>query len=321
MDLSSVRISTKNVPENLRLRQKFMRKFRKQTVKYRLKQAKILDIIVDSTSKTRVLSQVREKITKKHKFYIVTPNPEMVMRARYDKLFRKILNGADIKLPDGIGLAAAHRFLSLPGPQNRLIRLLVVSLQGVAVGFSVFINRKWLFENLEIIKGREFFLDLAKLANKRGWKVFLFGGENGVCEETAAILSRSLKKVKIEYSQGPIIDKFGKPVSAVDKRTEKEMVQQINRLKPHLLFVALGAPKQEKWLYRQLPNLDIGGAMVVGGTFNYVSGKVSLPPKWINNIGLEWLWRLFTQPKRIGRIVMATIAFPAQVFWYKLTRS
>lgn len=297
-----------------------MKKDTNQMAKNRRKQAKILNVAVDSTSKHRVLSQVREKVSKGNKFYIVTPNPEIVMMAGHDNSFTRILNEADIRLSDGIGLAAARSFLSLPNPQNKLVRLPVVLLQGITVGLAVIFNRGWLLGDFKIIKGREFFLDLAKLANKRGWRIFLFGGSDGATEETAKVLTRGLKKIKIEFAQGPKFNEQAKPITPADKKLEKETIQQINKFRPHLLFVALGAPKQEKWVYRWLPELDVSGAMVIGGTFDYVSGKMRLPPKLFERLGLEWLWRFVTQPARTKRILRAFPLFPLKVFLYKLTR-
>ena len=77
-----------------------------------------------------------------------------------------------------------------------------------------------------------------------------------------------------------------------------------------MLFVAFGAPKQEKWVYRSLNRLNTGLVMVVGGTFDYIAGKQKLPNKLIERIGLEWLWRLLTGSQRIDRVFNAVVKFP-----------
>jgi N-acetylglucosaminyldiphosphoundecaprenol N-acetyl-beta-D-mannosaminyltransferase len=81
--------------------------------------------------------------------------------------------------------------------------------------------------------------------------------------------------------------------------------------------VGFGAPKQEKWIYKWLPKLRVGGAMAVGGTFAYLSGQSKLPPKWMEERGLEWLWRLLNEPRRALRILKAVILFPLKISWYK----
>jgi N-acetylglucosaminyldiphosphoundecaprenol N-acetyl-beta-D-mannosaminyltransferase len=189
------------------------------------------------------------------------------------------------------------------------------------VGTSTFINRKWLFKSLNLIKGRELFMDLVKLANKKAWRVYLLGGREAVAQKTAEVLTHNLRKIKIKYNSGPELNENGNPVNESNIKIEKDIVEEINEFKPHLLFVAFGPGKQEKWLYKWLPSLKFGAGMVVGGTFDYVSGKAKLPPSWMANYGLEWVWRLITQPfyypKRVKRVVMAFPVFPLKVFWHK----
>ncbi len=279
------------------------------------KQAKILGIKLDSTSKAQVLRFVRAQ---PKKFLIVTLNPEIVMRAQKDKRLAEILNSANLALPDGTGLAQAAKFLKMSNPKNRLTRPLVLLAQGASVGLATFFKKDWLFHSLNLIKGRELFLDLCKLANKKGWKVFLLGGENGVADEVKQVLKRSLKRIEIEALDGPMLNLAANPKSKKDKKIENQVISTINKFKPRLLFVAFGAPKQEKWLSRWLSRLDVGGAMTVGGTFNYFAGRASLPPAWIENLGLEWIWRLMTEPWRLGRVLRAFPIFPLKVFWSKL---
>lgn len=283
----------------------------------------ILGIKLDSTSVARVLRFVRERIKRKKKFYIVTPNPEIVISAQKDKELAKILNSADVSLPDGIGLAAAYKFLKLPNPKDTFVRFLTLFAQGLGVGFSVLFNRDWLLEDLNIIRGRQMFLEFIKLANKKGWRVFLLGGEKGVANKTGQVLSHSFKAVKIKTDTGPMLDESARPITSEERKVEKKSVLKINKFKPHLLFVAFRASKQEKWLHKWLSQLDIGGAMVVGRTFDYISGSgiVLPPPPWMANVGLEWLWTLITRPKRLGRVLTAFPIFPLRVFWSKLCRA
>ena len=97
------------------------------------------------------------------------------------------------------------------------------------------------------------------------------------------------------------------------------VLQTINKVFPHILFVGFGAPKQEKWLYRHSSKINYGGAMVVGGTFDYISGKKKTPPSWIADSGLEWLWRILIGDQKIERVTSAFPKFPLIIFWQKLT--
>jgi N-acetylglucosaminyldiphosphoundecaprenol N-acetyl-beta-D-mannosaminyltransferase len=297
------------------------------------KHHQISKIGVGSTRREKVLSSLRGALVKWSKEkpsgeakLIVTPNPEIVNRAFGDKNLTKILNSADYSLLDGVGLVQAVRFLELPAPKNALVRLPALVFQGLRVGFSTFFDRNWLFKDLEIIKGREFFMDLVGLANKKGWRVFLLGG-GGVSQDMKDSLQRSFKNVRIKAAEGPRLTQSGNPLSKEDTKKEKEIVEKVNNYAPQMLFVGFSPPKQEKWLSKWLPELKVGAAMTVGGTFEYMSGRAKLPPKWMGDTGLEWLWRLITRPtdkfspsslKRVKRVLTAFPIFPLKIFWRKL---
>ncbi|MBI4153402.1 WecB/TagA/CpsF family glycosyltransferase [Candidatus Woesebacteria bacterium] len=252
------------------------------------------------------------------KFSIFTPNPEIVLAAEGDKNLKEALKKASLAIPDGVGLSQAARFLSLPAPKNIILRVLTCFIQGLWVGLATFFAREWLQEALPIIKGRELFMDLIKLSNKKGWRVFFLGGKGEEAKGAGEKLGRSYKRVRIAYAQGPMLNSEAKPVRQKDKDNESYVIEQINEFKPHILFVGFGAPEQEKWLIKWLPSLDIGGGMVVGGTFRYISGQAKLPPGWMEEFGLEWVYRLIREPWRIKRVLTAFPVFPLKVFFYKL---
>ena len=242
----------------------------------------IMGIKVLSTTLPELLIGVESLISHNVKFYILTPNPEIILMARKNKNLKNALNGTDLAIPDGVGLKFA-----IPG--------------------------------LKIIKGRELFSDLITLAAKKKWKVFLLGGLEDEAELTARKLKILNLKLKIEYARGPKLNENGEPATEIDKKLEKDATDKINKLAPQILFVAFGNPKQEIWVHENYSKLNIGGAMAVGGAFRYAAGQVSLPPRWMAGLGLEWLWRVLTEPKRIGRILNATIVFPVKLFLYKIS--
>ena len=162
---------------------------------------------------------------------------------------------------------------------------------------------------LDVIPGRKFFWDLINLANQKKLKVFLLGGLDNEAELTASILTKKYKNIKVDYLGGREV-----PVELT-----VEVADKINKFAPDLLFVAFGNPKQEIWIHKNLAKLKVKGMMAVGGTFRYVSGLSSLPPRWMEMAGLEWLWRGLTEPYRIKRIINAVIVFPLRVFWSKVS--
>jgi N-acetylglucosaminyldiphosphoundecaprenol N-acetyl-beta-D-mannosaminyltransferase len=251
------------------------------------KQVNILGINLLSTPLLNLLVSVRENISHNRKFYIVTPNPELVLRSTKDPNLKLVLNSANFSVPDGVGLNFASKVL----------------------------YRK----PLNIIPGRILFERLIEVANRLGWKVFFLGGTGREAEIAAEKLKLNYKNIKTETFSGSKLDQNGLPVSDPDRELQKQAIQLINKFSPELLFVAFGNPKQEIWIYKNLKSLNIGGAMAVGGTFRYFAGLSPLPPKWMANLWLEWLYRLITEPRRAGRIFNATVLFPLRVIWFKIS--
>jgi N-acetylglucosaminyldiphosphoundecaprenol N-acetyl-beta-D-mannosaminyltransferase len=286
--------------------------------------ANILGVTVTGTPKQELLRQIKKKLMKfdtpgtvRAPIKLTTPNPEHVLLSLKDKEFAKALNSSTYSLPDGFGLTVAVEYLGLKAPRFLPLRTVVSFLQGLWVGIGAIFTRKSVENELKTIKGRQFFLDLLRMANERKWRVFLLGGEGNVPETATRKLKEKFKKVNFLYNNGPMLKYSGEPVDSVNKKLEKEVIAIINKFRPHILFIAFGAPKQEKWMYRNVEKLDVGAVMVVGGTFDYIAGTVKLPPV-IFSQKFEWLWRLVTQPKRLIRIFNASIVFPLKVFFYKI---
>lgn len=134
---------------------------------------------------------------------------------------------------------------------------------------------------------------IAERAAQTGWKMFFLGAAPGIADQAADILRERYPGVQIvgTYSGNPSPDE------------EDQIVQMVNDSGADLLFVAYGAPKQDKWIARNLPRLQVSMAMGVGGTFDYIAGVVPRAPLWMRRLGLEWLYRLIREPWRIKRQV------------------
>jgi len=253
------------------------------------KHGNIFGISLNSTSTSEVLDFVSLRLESKEKFYIVTPNPEIMLAAKKDWLLKKALQKADYAIPDGIGLKFAYKFL-----HN---------------------------EKINVIKGRELFINLIKLANEKTLRVYFVGGENEEAQKSIDILSRDFKNIIFKTHKTPQYGLNGQPLTEKDREVHKELMASIKMFEPNLIFVGLGAPKQEKWILRYFFRFNaVIGAMTVGGVFNYVSGNSKLPPEWMARLGLEWLWRVISEPKRIKRIINAVIVFPWTIFLVKLLK-
>ncbi len=147
------------------------------------------------------------------------------------------------------------------------------------------------------VTGVELVRVLAKTGAARRDRVFFLGGPPGVADAAAAGLA----------ADNPGLEVAGAFAGVAGEEGDAEAVAAVRASRPDVLLVAFGAPAQELWLAR---NLAVSGASVgigVGGTFDYLSGRVRRAPEWMRQIGLEWLYRLLQQPSRIGRMTVLPV--------------
>lgn len=105
-----------------------------------------------------------------------------------------------------------------------------------------------------------------------------------------------------------------------EKDSEEKVIEEINSLKPNVLFVAMGAPRQEKWIYKHKDELKVDIAAGQGGTFDYEAGTIKRAPVFMQKCGIEWLWRLIKEPKRIKRMAVLPIYLLKIIFTKDITK-
>jgi len=255
----------------------------------------LLGVRVDSTPESSLLKRVEGwiedyKVGDDGKRLIFTPNPEMLVDASVDKGFLKVLNSSDINIADGVGLQWASRLLSLFGT--------IKNNQTIS-------NR---------VTGVDFSRKLVGLAAKNGWRVYLLGGGPNVASRAARRLraeygQAAVKGFEIKADEGPGLNQDGQSWL----RASEETVKKVSAYGPEILLVAFGHKKQERWLVENMDKMQFGVAMGVGGTLDYLSGRVKRAPEWLRGVGLEWLFRLMVEPRRWRRIVKAVLIFPWMV--------
>ena len=161
----------------------------------------------------------------------------------------------------------------------------------------------------ERIPGQSYFRKVFEVGEKEGWTFYLLGGEGDVAKRaTENILSIYPKAKIVGYHEGFFIDD-----------SEEKVIEEINKLKPNVLFVAMGAPRQEKWIYDNRNKLKVDVAAGQGGTFDYEAGTIKRAPIWMQKHGLEWLWRLWKEPKRIKRMIVLPVFFLKVLFTKDIT--
>lgn len=145
----------------------------------------------------------------------------------------------------------------------------------------------------ERVTGIDLVNSICERAATKGWKIYILGSAPGVAA-TAAV------KIRDRYPGCNIV---GTHHGYFNAKEEKQILAELRQLQPDVLFVALGAPKQEYWIAEHLPQLDIPVAMGIGGSMDVLSGNVKRAPRWMQKFGLEWLYRLVIQPTRIKRVL------------------
>lgn len=151
----------------------------------------------------------------------------------------------------------------------------------------------------ERIPGQTYFREIIELSNQKGYSIYLLGGQEGIAEKA----KENLKKIY------PNVNIVGTHHGYFNEQEEKKVIDEINQLQPNVLFVALGAPRQEKWIAKHKKELKVDVATGQGGTYDYEAGKIKRAPKLIQKMGMEWLWRLILQPSRIVRMRVLPIYF------------
>lgn len=309
----------------------------------------ILGVKIDSLTQQQALEKIESFFAPKahpplagnsdSQHHLITANPEIVLKAWFDEKYRDLIKQASLIVADGIGLLWAAKFLSLKSSH-----LLTSLIQVLVSGISLIINPRSCQEILpERITGVDLVEKICELASKNGWKVYLLGGERGVAEKTADVLKKRYLNLNIVgYDSGPFFQPpclpSASPPPALLRKAKwaglansgqannsqssnpkfQNLVNNINKKQPDILFVAFGAPKQDYFINDNLSKMtSVKVAMGVGGAFDFISGKAKRAPEVYRDLGLEWLYRLIHEPWRAVRIFNATVRFIYNVVKYK----
>ena len=193
--------------------------------------------------------------------YIVTPNLDHIVTLEKDPVFAEVYKNADLILADGKPLLWISRWLKCP------------------------IKEK--------LSGSDLFPRICKLAAEKEYKVFLLGAEEGVAAAAAENLRKKYTGLRIVGTYAPKYGFEGDPQELAYIKSLIRMAQ------PDILGVALGSPKGEKFIYAHLQEYGVPLCISIGATLDFESGKIRRAPKWVSEIGMEWLFRITQDPKRM----------------------
>lgn len=243
-----------------------------------MKRLKILGVPIDKVDMDSAISRVADCLRQKKKCVVCTPNSEIVMLAQKSGELRNFIETADLVVPDGIGLVLASRIVKNPLSE----RVTGIDLMDRILGYC----------------------------SENGKSVFIMGSRPGVAEKAAANISQKFKDISFAGTHHGYFK--GYHTGCENSPEEVEVIEKINAAKPDVLFIAMGAPKQELWISKHKDRLDATIIMGVGGSADVYAGEVQRAPMAYQKLGLEWLYRLIKEPWRYKRM-MALPAFVVEV--------
>lgn len=283
------------------------------------KSVEILGVKVNCLTLPQALSHIVDLVRGRQNYYIVTPNPEMVMYAQKHPWFKDVLNQSSLALADGVGLQWAAKYLSLPLPKIPVVKQVIDFFQLMFTLPLTVLAPKLLDIIPERLTGADMVWEIAKLASERDYRIFLLGAGPGVALQAARVMQTLYPKLNVvEIMVGP-------PYEAQD-----EVIRRIQQTNPQFIFLAFPAEEQMRWMRDELPKLQDVIAIGIGGALDFIAGAAAIQPgadqtpakrapEWMRARGLEWLYRYFTQPWRKKRIQTATVDFIRQVRQSKLS--
>jgi len=227
------------------------------------KRIRLLGIDIDNIDMEETINRIEDLIKKKKPSLVVTPNVHHINILQKDNEFRKIYKHASIVIPDGIPLLWLSRILGAPLKER--------------------------------VAGSDLLPLFSKIAAEKKYKLFFLGAAPGIAKKAAESLIQKNPGLTITGTYSPY---FG---FENNEKENKKIVCMIKKCNPDVLFVCLGPPKQEKWSWKYMNKINVPVVICAGAAFDFIALKMKRAPKWMQNCGLEWLHRLFQEPRRLWK--------------------
>lgn len=212
-------------------------------------------------TREQAVDRVEALVIARQPAYFITANTHYAMLTSEVPELGPVNQAASFILADGAPLVVASRRTSRPVPER--------------------------------VAGSDLIYDLCARAADRGFRVYLLGGAPGIAVEAARKLVEAYPQLKIAGTVCP------EPADLLDPKVG-DLIAMIRDTRPDILFVALGQPKGEFWIARHLAALDVPVVAQVGATLDFVAGRVQRAPRFFQKTGLEWAFRIYTDPRRLG---------------------
>ena len=224
--------------------------------------ANILGVGVSAINMTMALEVIEGWIARREPHYVCVTGVHGVMESQRDENLRRIHNQAGLVTPDGMPL--------------------------------VWLSRLKGFRHVDRVYGPDLMLALCERSVTRGCRHFLYGGAKGVPEQLAAVLQQRFPGLCVVGTYSP-------PFRPLTPEEDRKVVRMINEANPDIVWVGLSTPKQERWMAAHVGRLIAPVLIGVGAAFDFHTGRKPQAPRWMQRSGLEWLFRLLTEPRRLWR--------------------
>ncbi len=235
----------------------------------------ICGVWIDNCSMSEAVERVESFVSGREHAYVVTPNVDHIVRLQWDQDFRRIYEKASLVVADGTPVLWAARYLGTPLKEK--------------------------------VSGSDLVPEICAMAAQKQCTLFFLGGREGAATRTKAILEKKHPRIRIVGAYSP-------PMGFEKKEAEcQKILEMLKQASPNILFVGLGAPKQEKWLYQNIDRLPPLVGIGIGVTFEFMSKMVWRAPVWMQRVGLEWFWRLINEPRRLWKRYLLD---DPKFFWY-----
>lgn len=222
-----------------------------------------MNTYIDNVTLDEAVKHIEECIEQKKIGQVITPNVDQIVRIEWDEYFKKICENCELLLVDGHPMMWIAKAYGMPFKEK--------------------------------IPGSDLVPVLCKEAAEKGYQVFLLGAAEGVAAKAAEIL-------KSQYPGLQVVGTYSPPIGFEKDEAELKKINTMLRASDaDMLFVGMGVPKQDIFIYENMHKYQIPMSFSIGGTIDFIAGTQKRAPKWISKIGFEWLYRFFQNPKRLFR--------------------
>lgn len=241
---------------------------------------RFMNTYIDNVTKEEAISHIEYCIRNRMIGQVITPNVDQIVRIEWDKYFKKICESCELLLVDGHPLIWTAKYYGQPFKEK--------------------------------ICGSDLMPELCQVAAKKGYSVFLLGAAPGVAQKAADKLKKIYPKLKVAGVYSP-------PLGFENNPNELDYINKmLFDSKADMLFVGMGVPKQDIFIYENMHKYQIPMSFSIGGTIDFIAGEQKRAPVWMRKIGFEWFYRLLTNPKKMfKRYLIDDIKFFALVKKYK----